>query len=98
MTEYVEKQPLIEMFNNLASKYINGDKRQRGLAYTNAADLVALTEAADVQPVKRGKWEFNCGVVQCSCCKLTLNESAYGQLVKKVFGYCPKCGADMLNE
>lgn len=60
--------------------------------------LEELREKADVQSVKRGKWEFDCGVVQCSCCKLTLNESAYGRLVEKVFDYCPKCGAVMRNE
>ena len=54
MAEYIEKEPLITMFNNLANEFINGDKQQRGIAYSNAADMVALTEAADVQPVN--KW------------------------------------------
>ena len=53
MDEFVSKKLLVAKFNELASKYIDGDKRQRGLAYTTAADMIALADAADVQPVNQ---------------------------------------------
>ena len=53
MDEFVSKKLLVAKFNELASKYIDGDKRQRGLAYTTAADAIALADATDVQPVDR---------------------------------------------
>ena len=51
MDEFVSKKLLVAKFNKLASKYIDGDKRQRGLAYATAADMIAFTDAADVQPL-----------------------------------------------
>lgn len=33
MDEFISKKLLVAKFNELASKYIDGDKRQRGLAY-----------------------------------------------------------------
>lgn len=53
MDEFVSKKLLVAKFNELASKYIDGDKKQRGLAYTTAADMIALADAADVQPVNQ---------------------------------------------
>lgn len=49
MDEFISKKLLVAKFNELASKYIDGDKRQRGLAYATAADMIALADAADVQ-------------------------------------------------
>lgn len=51
MDEFVSKKLLVAKFNELASKYTDGDKRQRGLAYATAADIIAFTDAADVQPL-----------------------------------------------
>ena len=52
MDEYVSKSYLVTKFNELADKYAgNEHKRQRALAYTTAADIVELTDAADVQPL-----------------------------------------------
>lgn len=52
MDEFVSKKLLVAKFNELASKYTDGDKRQRGLAYSTAADIIAFADAADVQPAK----------------------------------------------
>lgn len=48
MDEYISKDYLIAKFNELANDY-TGEKRQRGLAYATAADMVALMTPADVQ-------------------------------------------------
>ena len=55
MGEYISKEYLIAKFKKLANDY-TGEKRQRGLAYATAADMVALLPSADVQPVRHGQW------------------------------------------
>lgn len=51
MDEYISKEYLIAKFKELANNYYTGEKRQRGLAYATAADMVALMTPADVQPL-----------------------------------------------
>ena len=84
MDEFVSKKLLVAKFNELASKYIDGDKRQRGLAYATAADMIAFTDAADVQPIVYAHKTINVGRRSyCSNCgKLAIMED-----------YCSKCGA-----
>ena len=50
MDEYISKKYLIARFKELANDY-TGEKRQRGLAYATAADMVALMKPSDVQPL-----------------------------------------------
>lgn len=100
MDEFVSKKLLVAKFNELASKYIDRDKRQRGLAYTTAADMIALADAADVQPVKRGRW---IGIYEY-CEKNGYVPSGMGiyywcsecdKAEQKTSEYCPHCGARM---
>lgn len=105
MDEFVSKKLLVAKFNELASKYIDGDKRQRGLAYTTAADMIALADAADVQPIKCGHWyhntskyisELDAYFIQacCSCCgKYSDRVDSYSQLMSNET--CSHCGAKM---
>ena len=50
--------------------------------------------AADVQPVKRGKWEkkSSVGVFRCSLCQHIFMLGAYEI---DEYHFCPNCGADM---
>lgn len=55
--------------------------------------------AADVQPVKRGKWEIPIsvgnGIYFCSVCRNEAYwDTDYGQ---QLFDYCPYCGAEMIK-
>ena len=101
MAEYISKSYLVTKFNELADKYTgNEHKRQRALAYATAADMVKLVDAADVQPVKHGRWiginEYckkngyipsGMGIYYwCSEC---------GKAEPKISDYCSSCGADM---
>ena len=57
--------------------------------------LIKAIPAADVQPVKRGKWIHftDDGFIFCSeCYKEAYWDTDYGQ---QLFDYCPYCGADM---
>lgn len=101
MVEFVSKKLLVAKFNELASKYIDGDKRQRGLAYATAADMIALADAADVQPVKHGRWENeyleddDVWWADCTNCKND-SHSRYGRV--SIYAYCPNCGARMIKD
>jgi hypothetical protein len=97
MDEYVSKSYLITKFNELADKYAGNErKRQRALAYATAADIIKLVDAADVQPVKHGRWSecytdthHYSGI--CSVC----GKASIKSLAESLYAFCPKCGARM---
>lgn len=106
MNEYISKSYLITKFNELANYYYrNKHKRQRAWAYATAADMIKLMDCADVQPVKRGKWEehhatyikqLDAWFVQakCSCCgRYSDKMDNYSQYLD--LEYCSHCSADM---
>lgn len=62
-------------------------------------------KAADVQPIRHGRWVCNeelyfNGMTKCSCC----NEEYYIEDIQNLQGdlrtvnYCPNCGADMRGD
>ena len=89
MAEYIERQKL---YNNLVllAKYETGE-RQQGIL--GCAETVRIFPAADVAPVRHGKWEIVVGsngneYMVCTCCRVS-------QDLTGVFTYCPNCGAKM---
>lgn len=91
MSEYISKEKVIESMQpklrlKLTSEY--------GMGYLHAIkhvlELIDVTPAADVQPVKHGEWvsewERNC--YKCSEC-----ECMYTMNYK--YKYCPNCGTRM---
>lgn len=59
-------------------------------------DVVGAVEAADVQPVKRGKWEKKRGYLVCSNCGMTVDTIGYTyEEQEEVFRYCSCCGYRM---
>lgn len=76
------------------------EERLRANGYTNVALVSELNRsigyimripAADVQPVKRGRWVAfgNTGLASCECGYITDRHSVYC--------YCPNCGARMVS-
>ena len=58
-------------------------------------ELERMTVAADVQPVKRGKWTDN----RCSICGARPDNYMCGDVwIKHYPSYCPHCGADMRGD
>lgn len=60
-------------------------------------DIICDIPAADVQPVKRGRWYHinNEGIIYCSECQNEAYwDTDYGQ---QLFDYCPYCGAKMIK-
>ena len=62
----------------------------------NAIRLVKSSPAADVEPVRRGRWVGRSGLFQgeCSVCGYrTYDKTA--DWARKYWTYCPNCGAKM---
>lgn len=62
---------------------------------------VNLIKAADVQPVKHGRWIDGCCEIECSCCNTRYHDDiinmCYDWSNDKI-NYCPNCGARMDGE
>ena len=99
MNAYVNKQTIIRKLNKFAIDCLKEDQLERYTAYSTAACAIAMTKRADVQPVKRGKWEYVDTIggmkhYHCTNCKKCLadeNEILWWE-------FCPICGADIIKE
>lgn len=91
MNDCIEREKAIELIQphvKLQTVYGKGYLQ----AIQHATDILELMPAADVQPVKRGKW---IGVdydtyFECSECKHMTDWQLYK--------YCPYCGARMMKD
>jgi hypothetical protein len=91
MNDYISREAVFQKFLERGSGYINE---------LTMRDMINEIPAADVQPVKHGKWKTPVSVENdikfCSICR---NEAYwntdYGQ---QLFDYCPYCGAKMMKD
>lgn len=98
MAEYIEREALLEQLEErqafLLNEYGYHDYYTRG--FEEAVDKVQDFQAADVAPVRHGRWEVYLGgkELMCSYCKTTFwDEEQVGGS-----NYCPNCGARMDQE
>ena len=93
MAEYIKREAAIRAL-------LNDSPEQVGYSREDAADCIRYMDAADVAPVRHGRWEHdhyeNCcdnfEIVKCSRC----GHKAYAiALYVKSGNYCPNCGAKM---
>ena len=99
MAEYISREAIIkELEEEIEAGNIALDEDvwiNRGLKI--ALKDVKAAEAADVQPVERGRWFYinDEGIVYCSECNNEAYwDTDYGQ---QLFDYCPYCGAKMIK-
>ena len=89
MAEYIEREAVVRYLKGYSEKELNS-MSPYGMITSKVLDKVerALSEmpAADVQPVRRGKWEDCSNGSMCSCC--------YRDVTYET-PFCPYCGADM---
>ena len=80
-------------------EYINRekDKRLLHIEYAYAAEqLLNEIPAADVAPVRHGRWEKQSGLYSCSECGMTCPYDVQADVIEYwACNYCPNCGADM---
>ena len=93
MSEYIEREALIEFFK------VNGGEITYGETMLGAIiSRIKLAPTADVVEVKHGQWHllYNCANegVYCSVCNKKVYKTDYAnQKIKSPF--CPNCGAKM---
>lgn len=91
MSEYIEKGKLIDYVQDT---YGGGNEDNTCIWYGNVIEMIRSEPAAEVVPVKHGKWIENPFLIGtsrfCSSCG-----SNYG-MPHEVFNYCPHCGAKMI--
>ena len=87
MDEYIKREDAIKAIENDLPEQVRYSRE-------DAADCIRYMDAADVAPVRHGKWEWDTeDIYRCSNC-------AEKSHVKEVMGhpdwdYCPSCGAKM---
>ena len=91
MDEFISKKALLRLIGTMPSSPTT--ERENRLINAFVA-TVKNFPAADVRPVKRGKWQFhmftaNSWGYECRVCHTTWDAPT---------NYCPNCGADMRPE
>ena len=86
MDEYVNREIAIRAL-------LNDSPEQVGYSREDAADCIRYMDAADVAPVRHGRWEIVVGSdgkehMVCTGCRKQ-------QDLTGVFSYCPNCGCRM---
>ncbi len=104
MAEYISKQKVLDYLNGyLHSLGEDADtlfnRGQRRALINSIQDILAV-KAADVQPVKRGRWiaenRDERGYADCYTCSNCNNYTYMYTLMKDCeHEYCPNCGARM---
>ena len=102
--EYILKDKVLNLIEHNDRVYHYADERYENVVYATAQTLcmvVADISAADVQPVKHGRWENEhieddeAWWADCTNCK-NETHSKYGRV--SFYAFCPNCGARMEEE
>lgn len=89
MAEYIEREATIELYCQKCKGYYDGHCIHRGEC---DVDVIQTAPAADVKPVKRGRWINDGDCLICSYCHTAYSSWFRGS------NYCAECGADMRGE
>ena len=98
MAEYIERETMIENIVQEALYYCYHDMNGESRGLMSAKELLQKAPAADVEPVRRGKWicvaDYGESEYKCTNCHDVwyLDE---GTPIENGMYYCPNCGAKM---
>ena len=89
MAEYIEREAVVMELNKTYDN-MNAMGAQFYGGFMNAVYRIKNFPAADVAPVRHGRWERTAdGAALCTACKRKMNPSQYG------YAFCSLCGAKM---
>ena len=94
MNEYIEKNKAIkELYEVYDYEFPTASGGFDEYARVIVPNTIKNMPAADVAPVRHGRWEIVVGsngkeYMVCTCCRVS-------QDLTGVFSYCPNCGAKM---
>ena len=92
MDEYIDREALEVALNHRLNFLMaeNGEYDHYTSGFDEAVTRVENFPAADVAPVRHGRWERTAdGAALCTACKRKMNPSQYG------YAFCSLCGAIM---
>ena len=97
MAEYIDREAAIKAIYDSDP---NGIRRTLGFNVGQIEEALRAIPAADVAPVRHGKWElfdecYNAGVYCSVCHKAVFAENALYKNVPLKSKFCPNCGARM---
>ena len=102
MDDYISRKAAREAFENadadVCESYPDG-ACDWGFGMKNIQEVIDEIPAADVEPVRRGRWVGRSGLFQgeCSVCGYrTYDKTA--DWARKYWTYCPTCGTKMYSE
>ena len=96
MAEYISREKAIEAIKQTYCSHCNSYNGAmcRACEHQDDMDIIEDTKAADVQPVKHGRWENTNtpNQLRCSNCEIIhfIAQCPHGDIK-----YCPNCGARM---
>ena len=73
------------------------DKAVYNAAISDMCDMLTHFPAADVQEIRRGRWEWHSEDTCFYCCS-NCGHNAYGntgEILSGYYNFCPNCGAQM---
>lgn len=96
MAEYIEREALQNLFNEVSTSLLSRGEIAKDVehmvrAFLMVTEMIQDAPAADVVPVRHGKWmpfhaEFAGDIQYCSVCEIGFSDRT---------AYCPHCGAVM---
>lgn len=98
MTEYISREEAIKELREVyENEYPTASGDFDEYASHDVPNILRNMKAADVQPVKHGKWELtdNPSFRKCSECGAWWSSDITDNYFTN---YCPKCGARMIKE
>lgn len=98
MTEYISRDKAIELIQpRVKPSTIYGEGYLQAIKH--ASEILALIPAADVQPVKHGRWiPQSDDMWLCSNCKENIIYSCHESDRTEKQRYCCRCGARMIKD
>ncbi len=92
MAEYIEREMILKEFEGIKIP----DSIEYGLASELAVNIIKYAPAADVAPVRHGRWVADCdGISRCSLCwaAAPAEDEDWDRIDSPP--YCHNCGAKM---
>lgn len=102
MAKYIDKDEAIRQLQKYADELVYNDNlydKGRRIGLNRSIVTVKAVPAADVQPVKRGRWIEHNYWIECNVCGFEVNDVYYEKRdmtsTETRYTYCPRCGARM---
>ena len=94
--EYIEREAAKARLRMWITDCVLDGDNDAADCFRGCIDLLDSIPAADVAPVRYGRWEKRGSKWQCTNCKVLM--SIDGTPQENLLYYCPNCGAYMMGE